>query len=257
MEAICPVCQKKLDPRKKGCGKIHCSYACRYKSRVLLIEVECMCGKKFICKRRKDGTPRKRFCSLQCVAQWRLSLPGAKEKCSAGGKHAVKKLLSWMKANREEFSKYHSERMKTNNPAQNPLIMEKMKATKRANGTLHVWKGIRGGNGFLTEPQKLLASALGWPMEVAVGTGPRKSGRATRYIIDIANSKLKIGIEVDGTGHRQKKIIELDRKKTEVLESLGWKILRFTNQEITMNLSLVLLRVKKEIRALPIFMTSK
>ena len=49
-------------------------------------------------------------------------------------------------------------------------IIEKMKTTKRANGTLNVWKGTRGGNGQLTPQQEKVAIALGWETELSIPT---------------------------------------------------------------------------------------
>jgi hypothetical protein len=133
-----------------------------------------------------------------------------------------------------------SARMKANNPSQRPDVQEKIKTTKRINGTLHVWKGERGGNGKLTEPQQRLAIALGWPTEVAISLGKRKSGYPTCYKVDVGNEKLKIAIEVDGAGHQKKQVAQKDRKKEKMLNLLGWTVLRFTNREILTALNSVL-----------------
>ncbi|HDZ27302.1 MAG TPA: DUF559 domain-containing protein [Candidatus Aminicenantes bacterium] len=125
-----------------------------------------------------------------------------------------------------------------------------MISTKRINGTLNVWLGKRGGNGQFTPQQVLLATALGWPMEVAISLGKRQKGYPTNYKVDVGNKKLKLGIEVDGKNHRMKRNILKDKKKENKLEELGWKVLRFTNKEITMNLSRVLFKIKKEIKAM-------
>ncbi|MDO8691635.1 MAG: DUF559 domain-containing protein [Dehalococcoidia bacterium] len=95
----------------------------------------------------------------------------------------------------------------------------------------------RGGNGRgPTEPQRLLAAALGWKMEVAVGipleTRRTFSTRGSNYKVDIGNSILKIAVEVDGASHFTKKIQATDARKTAILASLGWRVLRFSNQEI-------------------------
>ena len=135
--------------------------------------------------------------------------------------------------------------MRNNNPFHNPSVVEKAMETKRKKGTLHRFAGKRGGNGKLSKPQKLLAEALQWPTEVAVSTGSRKTakGYPTNYKIDIANAGLKVGIEIDGKGHTNKKIKDLDKKKENKLRMLGWTVLRFTNEEILEDLSIVLSRV--------------
>lgn len=151
--------------------------------------------------------------------------------------------------------------MTKNNPAKDPRVIEKMKQTKRINGTLHIWAGERGGNGTYTEPQMLLAATLGWEMEVAIPLAPHlpkgekreyttANGWPTNYKLDIGNRTLKIGIEVDGRGHKWSEKLKKDKKKEDALKPLGWKVLHFTNEEIMTNLSMVLLEIKKEIRAL-------
>lgn len=138
------------------------------------------------------------------------------------------------------------------NPMSSQLNIEKMKNTKRINGTLHTWNGHRGGNGILTEPQILLALALGWSTEVVVPTGnsPGWNGFPSNYKVDIGNPELKIAIEIDGKGHNGKEAYLRDRKKEMKLQELGWIVLRFTNQEVMTNLSTVLLEIKKKIKDL-------
>ena len=145
-----------------------------------------------------------------------------------------------------EYNKTHKEEM-----------TQKMRTTKRLKGTLNVFLGVRGGNGHLTEPKKLLAVALGWKMEVAISLGKLKKGYPTNYKVDIANQTLKIAIEVDGKGHLLKKNILKDIKKTKMLESLGWKVLRYTNKEIMNDVSKVLLAIKKEIKDMSLSTISK
>ena len=135
----------------------------------------------------------------------------------------------------------------------NPKNIEKGKATKRANGTLNIWLGERGGNGKLTTPQIILACSLGWVTEFVICTGHHSydgSGFPTNYKVDIANPVLKLAVEVDGLGHNSKKGKQLDKKKEGKLTSLGWKVLRVTNEEVMTNLSTVLLKIKKEIKAI-------
>jgi len=134
-----------------------------------------------------------------------------------------------------------------NNPINFPGALEKAQETKRRNETLHIFAGTRGGNGQLTEPQKLLASVLNWPVEFCISLGKRQSGFPTNYKVDIACPEKKLAIEVDGKGHASQKKKMQDLKKTQKLNSLGWKVLRFSNQEIMTNLSQVLSQIKKEL----------
>ena len=127
---------------------------------------------------------------------------------------------------------YASERMKSNNPMKRKEVREKASTTLR----VMKWKPQkRGGNGAgPTVAQMLLASALGWNMEVVIKTGHYKdgSGYPPCYKADIANEVLKIAIEVDGGSHLSLITKERDKKKTDFLAGLGWKVLRFTNNEV-------------------------
>jgi very-short-patch-repair endonuclease len=53
--------------------------------------------------------------------------------------------------------------------------------------------------------------------------------------VDVGNKKLKIAIEIDGNSHYGEKKKQ-DKKKTKILEKRGWKVLRFTNQQIDKDL---------------------
>lgn len=111
------------------------------------------------------------------------------------------------------------------------------------------WRGQRGGNGQLTLPQKRLLERLGkeWKAELAIPTRIAKQKgmlHPTHYKVDIGHPVLRIAIEVDGVCHSTKRVKILDRKKTDLLESFGWTVLRFKNEEIIRNP----LRVMKKIR---------
>lgn len=57
----------------------------------------------------------------------------------------------------------------------------------------------------------------------------------TLYEIDFANPKTKLGIEIDGEQHYvDKRIVQHDIKRTNVLENKGWKIIRIRWSEFTL-----------------------
>ena len=56
---------------------------------------------------------------------------------------------------------------------------------------------------------------------------------------------MKIAVEVDGSSHRTKKWRFLDARKTEVLEALGWRVLRFTNEDVLTNLGSITSKLKE------------
>lgn len=129
--------------------------------------------------------------------------------------------------------KYASARMKAHNPMRLEETRNKVSATLRAIG--HA-PPVQGGNGRgLTGAQTMLVNALGagWEAEHVVATKMgRYSGYPTNYKIDIAHPEKKIAIEVDGSSHSALARQEQDARKTELLQSMGWTVLRFRNAEV-------------------------
>ena len=60
-----------------------------------------------------------------------------------------------------------------------------------------------------------------------------------RFIIDFYCAKAKLLIEVDGESHLEKDQIEYDKARTEYLEDLGYKVIRFTNNDVRYNINAV------------------
>jgi hypothetical protein len=90
----------------------------------------------------------------------------------------------------------------------------------------------RGGNGQDLTPiqrrwwRKL--EPLGWLREHPVKTKGHETAHRvpTVYKLDFALLEKKVGLELDGKCHRGRAQQEKDRKKDEVLQSLGWTVLR-------------------------------
>ena len=74
------------------------------------------------------------------------------------------------------------------------------------------------------------------------GVSFRRSHAIGRYIADFCSPTLKLIIELDGNPHRARQ--EEDAERTQYLEGLGYRVLRFWNSRIMEDLSGVL----KEIR---------
>ena len=70
-----------------------------------------------------------------------------------------------------------------------------------------------------------------------------------QYIADFVCLKEGLIIEVDGEIHSQQK--EADQIRTGVLESLGYKVIRFSNEEILNDIENVLSQIKNKIGAKP------
>ena len=56
------------------------------------------------------------------------------------------------------------------------------------------------------------------------------------YIVDFACRKLRLVIELDGGQHNAPNTVDYDNKRTEYIESRGYKIIRFWNNEIDSNI---------------------
>jgi len=114
----------------------------------------------------------------------------------------------------------------------NPTEFRRLKVSAKLREIKH--KPIkRGGNGqLLPLPQLALLNALGegWESEYPVATKMgRHSGYPSCYKLDLANPILMIGIEIDGYSHTTIDRKNQDRKKTDLLVSLGWSVYRLSN----------------------------
>ena len=58
---------------------------------------------------------------------------------------------------------------------------------------------------------------------------------------------MRVNNEIDSGQHNEPKNIEYDKTRTEFLNSLGYKVIRFWNNEIYENIDGVLLQLNKEI----------
>ncbi|MFA5104251.1 MAG: endonuclease domain-containing protein [Candidatus Margulisiibacteriota bacterium] len=62
------------------------------------------------------------------------------------------------------------------------------------------------------------------------------------FILDFYCAQLLLGIEIDGSSHRKK--MEYDRQRDLILKNYGLRILRFTNEEIEIDLASVLRKIR-------------
>ncbi len=65
------------------------------------------------------------------------------------------------------------------------------------------------------------------------------------FIADFYCHKLKLIIEVDGEVHFNKEAIEHDDGRTAVLERLGIKVIRFTNDQVINNKDLIISEINR------------
>ena len=75
----------------------------------------------------------------------------------------------------------------------------------------------------------------------------RRQYSVGKFVLDFYCTKLKLGIEVDGSSHNQIDSEEKDENRTKCLESEGIRIIRFKDYEIIENVENVLSILRIEI----------
>ena len=68
------------------------------------------------------------------------------------------------------------------------------------------------------------------------------------YIVDFYCFQAKLIIELDGSGHYEPEAIQKDKRRTEILEEYGFKVLRFTNLDIDKNFYGVCTVIDREVK---------
>lgn len=200
------------------------------------------------CERAFKVTPffknRRKFCSPSCATLWQASQPEWRQRYTDTMREKVSTAAKkrYASDHGKKTRQMLSERMTRDNPMHHQDAVERMRETKGRRGTLHNGPSERGGNGKLTPQQVKLKDTLGdrWETELPIPTRrPRGNGYPTCYKVDVGNLKAKVAVEIDGKMHRNKKVREKDHKKQNLLVSLGWTVLRFSNQEIDTDVNAV------------------
>jgi len=76
----------------------------------------------------------------------------------------------------------------------------------------------------------------------------RRQQSIGNYIVDFYCPKERLVIELDGEVHFTPEAIEYDKQRTEYLESLYIKVIRFENQEVVYNIDKVLENIKSNFK---------
>ena len=74
-----------------------------------------------------------------------------------------------------------------------------------------------------------------------LGVNFRRQHAIDKYIPDFVCSEKKLIIELDGSQHLEQ--TEYDEERTKYLESLGYKVIRFWNNDVTNNIDGVILAI--------------
>jgi len=226
----CVECNRVFVPRSWNPYMIPiCSPECKQKrrdARRIVIESSCVICHTHVTltgKKLWQAKTGKVYCSLDCSNRAKALVAGP--------------LLA-------EYNRTHAPaRMRANNPMHRAESREKMRQTLTE---MRHGPTSRGGNG--REPpqaQSLLWEALnalyhGWEMEFIQKTGElKKQFRLPNHLkIDIANASLRIAIEIDGPSHYSLARKDQDARKEAFLKSIGWRVLRFSNESVTSSLEL-------------------
>ena len=70
-----------------------------------------------------------------------------------------------------------------------------------------------------------------------------------KFIVDFVSFEKKIVIEVDGDHHIESGNVENDKKRTAWLESEGFRVIRFWNNDVLLNIEGVAARILEEINS--------
>ncbi|HEX8991759.1 MAG TPA: DUF559 domain-containing protein [Anaerolineales bacterium] len=78
------------------------------------------------------------------------------------------------------------------------------------------------------------------------GVSFRRSHAIGRHIADFCSPRLKLIVELDGNPHHTRQ--EADAERTQYLEALGYRVLRFWNSRVIEDLSGVLREIEEAIQ---------
>ena len=101
---------------------------------------------------------------------------------------------------------------------------------------------------FSTEAESVL-----WEMlrKKKLGEKFRKQHIINDIIVDFVCLAKKLVIEVDGGYHNNPETQELDKLKTEILNELGYEVIRFTNEEVLGNIDSVIESIQDALKSSP------
>lgn len=237
---------RRLRANRPGVEPRFCSRSCFHVGTAAkMITKSCQtCGKPMTVI--SSQATEKRFCGASCSARWRMAQPEVRAKIF--NRTVIEKTRQSLKrwwAQDGDAQRAQRERITQLNPMSNLESRRKMRETIIARG-ITFNDQTRGGNGKpLPRAHQALLDVLGdgYVAELSVGTGERGPGRPAKWTIDIAHMSSMTAIEVDGKTHRAPAVIERDRRKDTFLASRGWRVLRFTNEEILSSIDSVVARI--------------
>jgi cyclase len=114
-------------------------------------------------------------------------------------------------------------------------------------------KMFYGANGLIFERAKDLRNRMteaeivlwGYLKQKPSGYKFRRQHPLGLYIADFYCHKLLLVIEVDGKIHEREDVARNDKERQEIIESLGLKVIRFTNEEVHKQFEKVVSEIEK------------
>lgn len=187
------------------------------------------CGRRF----KPKTKPLARFCCQRCSTRFWMRFPEHRKKIFTVDRNAKcgAARKAFLNSGSPEAQR-QIECIRRLTPSVSPIVQRKISAALKSKRHK---PPIQGGNGKATPiPQSRLHTVLGpeWELEHVVRTKIKEPGVPYCYKIDIANPTKMIAIEVDGPSHSSLRAQDKDRRKTQILTSFGWKVLRFSNSQI-------------------------
>lgn len=232
----CPCCKQPLGDGYPN--RTFCSETCRNRG----MPKKCrQCGEMFRPWKRGLG----RFCSIACAGRWAASRVRFRMNCKGTCRHCGTKFVG-LKSRKfcsvlcqqrftvkpcEECGKmFQSTQPSKTRPAKRFCGFScRVKWTNRTVGSKH----------HLPTPQELAIKET-FPkstLHFRVNTGRRFARNVPHhYEIDVAFPDIRLAVELDGGFHSIKSRQKKDQERTKELNKLGWKVLRFSNRQVTKDL---------------------
>jgi very-short-patch-repair endonuclease len=116
------------------------------------------------------------------------------------------------------------------------------------NRALRVWTQLKPKARAMRQ-QATQAEALLWERlrkNQLLRFGFRRQHAIGPFITDFCCPKAKLVVEVDGGIHHQQ--VQEDKARQQYLESRGFRVMRFTNEQVERNIEVVLSRIEKELK---------
>jgi len=243
----------------------YCSTECAYDHRAPIRKELRLCKE---CGEKIEDIRNKVFCSLDCCSKWnarevmpRIGLVRQLKNCERCGTEFYRtskkvKFCSYTCANKRPSTlciktcKYEfCENLFV--PGSNQKFCSKSCSyTSRIKKPTKIKFAIpsKAARGGLSEEQYALWNALGSNWEPEKWWSPMGQVDGISHgFMDLANTYQKIDVEIDGDSHKESKVKEKDRLKDIWLTSQGWKVLRFSNEEVRNSLDSVVEKIMSNV----------